>query len=174
MPYATPTQFHQKFGLDETTQLLADEQQTLTSLLLTDAIAVLAGGGWTGAPSQANKDAANAALARLTRQLAVSSNLMDGYLRSVVSLPLAVQDANSGVLEDCCLALARYALADDCDNATDRMAEADAKQRAWLKDVQAGRVQLVTDAGAAVAGGGRIKTGQASSAYNWGGFGAVT
>lgn len=30
MPYATATQYIQKFGLDETTQALADEQNTLT------------------------------------------------------------------------------------------------------------------------------------------------
>ena len=173
MPYATPAQFHAKFGLTETTQLLADEANTLTELLLTDAIAVAAGGAWTGAPAQADKDTANACLARLTDQLATSASFMDGYLSGAVALPLSAGDAMAGVLRDCCLALARFGLADDADNATERMAEADARWRTWLKDVQAGRAQLVSGAGAAVAGSGRIKTGQASSAYNWAGFGVV-
>lgn len=170
MPYATASLFIQKFGLDETTQALADEQNTLTSLLLTDAIAVSLGGAWTGAPSQADKDVANACLARMNRQLVVSSNFMDGYLRSAVTLPLAASDANAGVLEDCCLALVRYGLADDSDNATERMEKAFEQWRAWLKDVQAGRAELVGAAGEEVPSKGRIRTGQAVSGFDWGNF----
>lgn len=172
MPYATASQFTQKFGLDETVQLLADEQNTLTSLLLTDAIAVSLGGAWTGSPAQADKDVAIACLARLNRQLVVSSNFMDGYLRSAVTLPLAAGDANAGVLEDCCLALVRYGLADDSDNATERMEKAFEQWRSWLKDVQAGRAELVSSTGEAVPSKGRVRTGQAASGFNWESFGA--
>lgn len=173
MPYATAPLFIQKFGLEETTQALADEQNTLTSLLLTDAIAVGLGGAWTGAPSQADKDVANAALARMNRQLVVSSNFMDGYLRSAVTLPLAAGDANAGVLEDCCLTLVRFELADDADNATERMDKAAAACRAWLKDVQAGRAELVGSTGEAVPSKGRARTGQAVSGFDWGRFGGA-
>lgn len=174
MAYATPAQFHAKFGLDEATQLLADEQNLLTGLLLTDAIGVAAGCLWTGEPTEAEQVAALASLARLSEQLETSSNYMDGYLRGAVTLPLALEDASAGVLRDCCLALARCGLADDADNATDRIKEAANGWRTWLKDIQAGRAQLVSGAGAAVAGRGRIKTGQASSGYNWAGFGAAS
>lgn len=173
MPYATASLFIQKFGLDETTQLLADEQNTLTSLLLTDAIAVSLGGAWTGTPAQADKDVANACLARMNRQLVVSSNFMDGYLRAAVTLPLATTDANAGVLEDCCLALVRFGLADDSDNATERMGKAFEQWRAWLKDVQAGRAQLVASTGEAVPSKGRARTGQAVSGFDWGSFGGA-
>ena len=166
MPYATPTQFIAKFGLAETAQMLADEQQLLTPLLLTDAIA----GTWTGTPSADEQAAATAALARITRQLDVSSNYMDGYLRSAFTLPIAPDTANAGVLEDCVLALTRCGLADDTDNATERIDEACKTWRSWLKDVQAGRAQLVGTDGEAPAVAGGVRTGQATTAYNWAAF----
>jgi phage gp36-like protein len=170
MAYTTATRFIQEFGLEETTQLLMDEQRVLTSVLLMDAIAVADGGGWTGTPSQAEMDGATAALARMNRKLVTVSNYMDGYLRSAVTLPLSPADANAGTLEECCLALARCGLADDCDNATERMDKVGEQWRAWLKDVQAGRVSLVGAAGEEVATRGKVRTGQAASAFNWGTF----
>lgn len=167
MPYATPAQFIAKFGLDETVQLLADEQRLLTAQLLQDAMA----GVWTGAPSQAEQDAAAAALARLLRELRNQSNTMDGYLRSAVTLPLAEGDANAGTLEDCCLALARCGLADDSDNATERMSKTCDTWRAWLRDVAAGRVHLAGENGQAPPSTARFRSGQASSSFNWPGFG---
>ena len=167
MPYATPQQVLQEYGLKEITQLLTDEQALLTEQLLLDAIAVAAGGAWTGVPSQADKDAANAALARFNRKIETTSNMMDGYLRNAVTLPLAPGDANSGTLNECCMALVRCGLSDDPDNATERMDECCANWRTWLKDVSRGVVQLVNPAGQTVAGKSRIRTGQAASAFNW-------
>lgn len=164
MAYATPAQFIAKFGLEETTQLLQDEERLLTAQLLKDALA----GSWTGSPSADEQAAATDALTRLTDQLATSSNTMDGYLRAVVALPLAGDDGNSGTLRDCCLALARCGLADDCDNSTERMEAACATWRAWLKDVAARRVQLVNDSGAAPAVTRGVRGGQARSGYDWG------
>lgn len=166
MPYATPQRFIQEYGLEETTQLLADEQQLLTSQLLSDALA----GAWTGTPSAAEQAAANAAKDRITRKLATVSNFMDGYLRSAVTLPLSANDANAGTLEECCVAIAREGLADDSDNVTERIETVADRWRAWLKDVNAGRVSLVTTGGEEVAGRGRVRTGQAVSGFDWGGF----
>lgn len=173
MNYATPPQFISRYGLTEATQLLADEQQLLTAQLLTDAIAVEAGGDWTGTPSADEMAAAQAALARLERQLSTSSRFMDSYLRAAVTLPLAPDDANSGTLEECCSALARCGLADDSDNATERMDKCCDGWRAWLKDVAMGRVQLVTDAGTTPASSGGARSGQATTGYCWGEFGAI-
>lgn len=170
MAYATASQFLSKFGLAETSALLADEQRLLTEQLLQDAIAVAANGYWTGDPTEAEQAAAAAALARLERQLVTVSNVMDGYLRSAVMLPLAPADANAGTLEECCLALARCELADDTDNATERMDDKCKVWRAWLKDVQAGRAGLVGSTGEAVAERGRTRSGQAHSQYAWAGF----
>jgi len=166
MAYATPQRFIQEYGLDETTQLLADEQQLLTSQLLSDALA----GSWTGTPSAAEQAAANAAKDRITRKLVTVSNFMDGYLRGAVTLPLSVNDANAGTLEECCIALVREGVADDSDNVTERIVDIADRWRAWLKDIQSGKVTLVTSAGDEVPGRGRVRTGQAASAYNWGAF----
>lgn len=169
MPYTTPTAYLQRFGQAECVQLLADEQQLLTATLLQDAMA----GTWTGSPGQAEQDAATDALARLVRQLDVCSAFIDGYLRTVATLPLPEGSAQAGPLAECCLALARFDLADDSDNATDRIDEAAKTWRAWLRDVAAGKVLLVADDGSAASSPGRVRTGQATTAYNWSMFGGV-
>lgn len=173
MPYATASEYLQRYGLDEAVGLLADEQRLLTSQLLQDALAVAEGGAWTGSPSAAEQAAAVGALDRLQRQLAASSNFIDGYLRAVAALPLAADDANAGTLADCCLALARVGLADDSDNATERMDKTAETWRAWLKDVAARRVTLVGSSGNSPAASGGVRSGQAASAYNWAAFGAI-
>jgi phage gp36-like protein len=167
MPYATPQQVIQEYGLKEVTQLLTDEQGLLTEQLLLDAVAVAAGGAWTGAPSQADKDAANAALARFNRKLVTVSSFMDGFLRSAVTLPLSADDANSGTLNECCMALARCGLADDPDNATELMLSGCDTWRAWLKDVARGVVQLVNPVGETLPAKRRVRTGQAASGFDW-------
>lgn len=165
--YASSVLFVAKFGLQETTQLLQDEERLLTEQLLKDAMA----GTWTGTPSADEQAAAMRALARLERQLSTSSSLMDGYLRAVMALPLAADDANTGTLEDCCLALARCGLADDADNATDRIEAAAQTWRQWLKDIAARRVQLVMPSGDAPAPTGSVRSGRARSSIDWSGFG---
>lgn len=167
--YATPQQYIDKFGLAEAVQLLADEEHLLTSRLLLDRI----NGIWTGTPTGPEKDAATAALARLKRQIAVSANFMDGYLRSAVTLPLSPNDANATTLEDCCLALARCGLADDSDNATERMDECCKTWRQWLRDVATGKIQLVMQSGAATTTTAKLRTGRIGSAFDWARFGSI-
>lgn len=175
MAYTTPTSFIAKHGLEEVAQLLADEQALLTSQLLLDAISVAANGFWTGEPSEAEMAAAQAALARLERQIATTSNYMDSYLRSAVALPLAPLDANAGTLEDCCIALVRCGLADDSDNATERSDKQAEQWRAWLKDVAKGLVQLVGPGGQPVPVNAKAgaRSGQAVTGLNWAVFGGV-
>lgn len=168
MPYATPARFIESFGLEETARFLADEQGLLTAQLLTEAMS----GVWLSDPSTIEKDAAIAALARLQRKLDTQSNLMDGYLRSAIVLPLAPADANAGTLEECCLALTRCVLADDSDNATDRMDDCCKTWRAWLRDVSTGKAKLVGADSQALAPSGGARTGQAASRFNWDAFGA--
>lgn len=170
MAYATPARVIQEFGLTEVTQLLADEEQLLTGQLLLDALAVQGTGFWTGEPSEAERSAASAAAAKLVRKLETTSNMMDGYLRSAVQLPLAAQDANAGTLEECCCALVRCGLADDTDNATERMDKCCDTWRTWLKDVGKGVVQLVGSTGEPVATNAKsgARTGQAATGFDWG------
>jgi phage gp36-like protein len=172
--YSTPQQYIAKFGLVEAAQLLADEERLLTPELLGQAVQRFDGGLWTLDSTADEQRAATRALDRLTRQLATCSNYIDGYLRPVVSLPLAVGDANASTLEDCCLALTRAELADDSDNATERMDEAAKKWRGWLRDVSARKVSLVAATGAdMVTETPRWRTGAIKSGYDWGKFGGV-
>lgn len=165
--YATAQLFIAKYGFDETTQLLADEERLLTKQLLKDALA----GTWTGTPTAEEKAAAKEALARLRRELATASSFMDGYLRSVVTLPLPPGDANATTLETCCLALARAELADDPDNRTEQMATVADTWRKWLKDIAGGRVQLVKADGTQPTPTRGVRGGQAATRFDWDRFG---
>ncbi|MFT4191674.1 MAG: DUF1320 family protein [Comamonas sp.] len=174
MPYATPSGFIRRYGLRETVQLLSDEERLLTEALLRAAMDVTAGGNWPEGTSDDEQAVAVAALARIERQLVNTSNLIDGYIRVQVALPLSADDANAGTLEDCCLALVRCELADDDENATERMQKGCEGWRAWLRDIAAKKVQLIGADGNVPASSGGIRTGQACSAYPWALFGAGT
>lgn len=165
--YATAELYCAKYGYDEATQLLSDEERLLTKTLLKDALA----GTWTGTPTTEDKAAAKDALARLRRELATSSSYMDGYLRAVVTLPLPAGDANATTLETCCLALARCGLADDADNSTEQIEAVAETWRKWLKDVSKGIVQLVKADGTLPTPARGMRSGQAASRYNWDRFG---
>lgn len=164
MPYATPADYVQAFGLREAAMLLQDEEHTLDEAVLQAGLAAVAAG------QAVADDAAKAAIARLQTALANTSNYMDGYLRAAVSLPIADSTTELlGTLQDCCLAIARYQLCDDDENASDRIEKAADKWRAWLKDVATQKVLLVTPSGADVpsTGGGRVVIGQPKPAFDW-------
>lgn len=162
MAYATPAQYVQAFGLSEALQMLQDEEQTLTPEALQAGLAALAAG------AAVVDDTAAASLERLQAKLDNTSNLMDGYLRSAVTLPLTTGQL-LGTLQECCLALTRCLLADDSDNATERMDKCCDNWRAWLKDVAAGKVKLVDSDGEELGGGssGRVVTGYVAPAYDY-------
>ena len=167
MAYATPARFVQEFGLREATQLLADEQNLLTAELLVAAIQE------QPYPPETPDDAQAAtadALQRLVRKLDNVSNLMDGYLRSAITLPIASGDVNVGTLEECCLALSRAGLADDSDNWTERMEKLADRWTAWLKDVSTGKAQLVVPGAPEEGSAFRVRSGQAQSRYDWTAF----
>jgi phage gp36-like protein len=166
MPYATPLVFIQRYGAEESAQVLADGMGVLTPELLVAAIS----GVWPAGITADEQAVASAAVARMVHELAITSNYMDGYLRSACTLPLAATDANTGMLEVCCLRLTRSALASDGTGATERTDSQAQEQRAWLRDVAQGRVQLVSNSGDAVAPNRNVKTGQAASGFSWGGF----
>lgn len=166
--YATAAAYLRRYGLDEASQLLADEQRLLTPDLLQGALTGL----WPGSPSGPEMLAATEALQRLQRQLVVSSNFMDGYLRSAAVLPLAPADANAGTLEDCCMALTRFDLADDPDNSTERLDKIAERWRTWLRDVATSKVLLVGTEGVVTPMRGRVRAGKVRSGFDWGSFGS--
>lgn len=178
-PYATAQRYLQRYGTTEATQLLADEDRLLTEALLKDALNVVQGTGtWGGNPTGPEQTAAMNAVDRLLRQLTVSTNLIDGYISKRVALPLAPATTAATTLEDCCLALARCGLADDADNATERMDACCKQWRAWLVDVANGRVELVAGPAAQepsqpTTTGRSVRSGQAASGYDWTRFGGL-
>ncbi len=165
MLYATPAAFIARYGADECAQILADNAGLLTPYLLTAA----ANGAFDSTTTSAQQFAATTTLTKLVRQLAASSNYMDGYLRSVVTLPLSASDANSGALEVCCIELTRGAIASDGAGATERTDMLADRHRTWLKDISAGRVQLVNSSGASISGAA-VRSGQAGSRFAWNRF----
>ncbi len=167
MSYATAQDFIAEFGLAEATQLLSDEQGLLTDVLLQAALA----GSFPQGTAADEQAAANAGKTRLEAKLATATSLMDGYLRGVVDLPLPAGHASAPVLKDCCLAMARTALADDSDNWTERMQALADRWNTWLRDVAAGRVKLVAADGTAAPAKNRFFSGPVVSAFSWGRFG---
>jgi phage gp36-like protein len=178
-PYATSQRYLQRYGVAEAAQLLADEERLLTDTLLRDALNVKAGlGTWSNNPTGPEQAAALNAVDRLERQLLLSTNLIDGYISKRVALPLAATTTAATTLEDCCLALARCGLADDADNATERMDSCCKQWRQWLVDVANGRVELVAGPAAPepsqpTTTGRSVRSGQAASGYDWTRFGGL-
>lgn len=163
--YATRTAYVQEFGLDETCQLLRDEESDLlTPELLREGIA----GAYS--PDRTNDERATCdrVMARLASMLEQASRFMDGYLRSNVRLPLGQADIDQTPLKTCCLALTRCSLQDDPDNATEQQEKRCKYWNDWLRDVSTGKVRLLPPP---VAGGRRVLWGKVPSAYNWNRYG---
>ncbi|WP_174977032.1 phage protein Gp36 family protein, partial [Burkholderia aenigmatica] len=105
--YATLTEYVQEFGLEETSQLLRDEEsELLTPELLREGVA----GEYAPDRTDDERATCDQAMARLTSMLAQSSRFMDGYLRANVRLPLDQADIDQTPLKTCCLSLTRCSL----------------------------------------------------------------
>ena len=116
MNYASAQQFADRFGINETAQLLADEAHLVDVDLLRAALAgTLDPDEWTAEQIAAGV----AALERLDDALAESSRTIDGYLLAQYSLPLTSEQVAATPLPARCLTLARCVLMDDPANRTD-------------------------------------------------------
>lgn len=116
-----------------------------------------------GSFTEINLDIVNEAIATAQRKI-------DGYLRTVYSLPLADSLIIDSPLPQVCGDIARYQLHADLisDEITPVKTRYDEAMR-WLRDVQAKRVSLGSqDDSVAETGSAVIKT--ASSAINWGNY----
>lgn len=163
--YATLTEYVQEFGLDETSQLLRDEESdVLSPELLREGIA----GEYSLDRTDYERDTCDRAMARLTSMLAQASRFMDGYLRSNVRLPLEQADIDQTPLKTCCLSLTRCSLQDDPDNATEQQEKRCKYWNDWLRDVSTGKVRLLPPPAAS---GRRVLWGKVPSAYNWDRYG---
>lgn len=172
MTYATAARYCEEFSYPEARTQLRDDQGLLTAELLRVAVA---GTAWPAGTTPEAQAVATAAVERLVRKLGNVANIMDGYLRAAVTLPVPQSVELLGSLEECCLALARDELANDSGESTDLITKRADRWRLWLRDVAAKKVSLVQADGtvAESTGSGRVVTGQPGSAYNWAAFGAV-
>lgn len=174
MAYTTPTRYCQEVGFEEARGQLLDDGRLLTADLLHQVLAVVAGGTWPATTTADLQLVAMAAHERLLRKLGTVSNYIDGYLRTVVALPIQAGDAALGTLEECCLALARDELASDSDVSTDLIVKRADRWRKWLVDVANQTTRLVSsNPQAPTVGGGRVVVGQAKSGFDWDRFGAA-
>lgn len=167
--YCNPRQYCEEFGLSEATMLLQDESSDLTQHALNavcrdDAVLL-------GDLSGYELTVAQGALARLVSALNFASNLMDGYLRGVLTLPLTQAQIDSTPLKHCCAELARCALMDDADNSTDLSEKRCDAQRKWLREINAGVVKLFADKSATSTSVGTTRHGVSPSLTDWRGYG---
>ena len=138
MAYATLEQLIERFGLEEMTQLLADEHDLLTEELL---LAVL--NDSTSRYSTEEVQAAQAAVNRADVVIERLSDFMDSKFSARHTLPL--DNPQQGNVVECCLALSRAALADDGTNTAKKMLDERDHWRQWLKDVSTGKALLLED-----------------------------
>ncbi len=138
MSYATLEQLIEHFGLEEITQLLADEHDLLTEELL---LAML--NDSTSSYSSQEVQAAQGAVDRADVVIERISDFMDSNFSARHILPL--DNPEQGNVVECCLALSRAALADDGTNTAKKVTEERDHWRQWLKDVSTGKAFLLED-----------------------------
>lgn len=159
--YATLQDLVNKYGTNELAELLCDEQQFVTSSLLTAHL-----GGDVSQWSQPEQDAIARAALRAESSLRNQSDFIDAALGSRYHLPLL--NPNYGALVDCCLALTRADLSDDGDNITTTVKEERDYWRKWLDRIADGKNSLPgeqTDAAAASVGQHHV--GKLPSSVQW-------
>ena len=160
MSYAASAQYLTRYGLAETAGLLGvGDIETVLSAVI--------GGGLAPGAGADDIERATLAASRLDVALRMAENIMDGYLRAVVTLPLSAGDANAPTLSECCMALARYALSSGADSMTEQRQKERDQWMGWLRDVSSRRVQLIVSEGQPAPAHGAVRTGQARSAYDW-------
>ena len=161
MSYATLEQLIERFGLEEMTQLLADEHDLLTEELLQAALNDSA-----SSYSSQEQEAATQAIDRADAIISQQSDVMDTKLGARYLLPLMNPD--NGSIVECCLALSRAALSDDSTNISKLILSERADAKKWLKDIAENKAHL-PDERSRKSGGAEKKchTRRPKSSVNW-------
>lgn len=169
--YCNPRQYCDQFGLGEATQLLQDELSDLEPHVL-NAVARNDELLLSHLSAQQIK-IGNQALARLNMALDQSAKLIDGYIRSKVTLPMTPEQIAETSLMTCNAHLARCALMDDTDNSTELSEKKCSTWREFLRDVNSGKVKLLPDEQnqSAAVDTGEVRHGIGKTTTNWDGYG---
>ena len=159
--YATINDFVQSFGINETSQLLCDEEDLITSsnfkYFLNKDLADL---------SEEELQALNKGKARLEESINQVSLLMNSYIANVLSLPISNTILKNTPLKTCCLELSRCHLMDDDDNSSEISSTRCKRWLSWLKDISTGKVQLSTN-NSSESINNKVRQGQSKSKINW-------
>lgn len=164
MTYATLQQLCEAYGFGDIAELLCDENALITEALLRDAVAEQDLASYSSEEQTAVLDALIRANQILNRQ----SVFIDSKLANNYHLPLPDSARDNTPVVECCLALARAALADDGDNLSETLTAERKHWRNWLNDLAAGRAVL--PGVARIASGGarqQRKTAAVSSSVDW-------
>jgi len=162
MSYATVTDFIREFGLAETTELLADE----TNMVTTENIKYhLNDVEITDADELA---AVRYAVERLESMLAEAAKLMNGYIAKAARLPLSEATIAAAPVKTCNLELARCQLMEDADNGTELSEKRCKRWLEWLKDLASGKTTLSNKQAATASC--PVRQGYSVSKYDWGAY----
>ena len=145
MAYATLLQLIEAYGHSEVTELLCDEEQLVTEIVLQAKVDDDISGLTTE-----EQAAVNAAWARAENVLSRQSIFIDSKIGIRYNLPLAAPESTP--VGECCLGLTRAALADDGDNISTTIKEERKHWRAWLDDVGSGKALLTGETQGSIGG----------------------
>jgi phage gp36-like protein len=150
------------FGASEMAQL---GDPDLSSSVTGELLQLTVDGGDRSAYTQAEQDAADAAVVRINNSISTAEKRINSYISPRYSLPLSQTLIDESSLPQAAADIARYLLMDD--KATD---EADTRFRhsiAWLRDVQANKASLGEQDTGVATPQGRINTAQGCSQFEW-------
>lgn len=165
MTYATALNLLDRFGDREMAERAAPDDPAVTAELLRLTVE----GGDRSAYTQAERDAADRALARMELRLADAAAQIDSYLTPNYPLPLAAELVAASPLEEVNCDLARYALYDD--RAPEFVTERYDRRVKWLRDVSAGRASLGPQDTATATPTGQVRRRQGVSRIDWEAYG---
>jgi len=129
--YATVENICTNYGYREISELLWDEENDITEILLRDAVAE----NDLSAYTQQEQNSIALAIARVNIMLQQQSNKIDTYVGSAYVLPLTIEVVDATPLQECCAALTRAVLSDDGDNLAKHILDERKHWLEWLKNL---------------------------------------
>lgn len=163
MPYATAAQLIARIDDDQLAQLAAPGVDSdVDGVLLRLTIE----GGDRSAYSQAQTDAADAALVAINSALADASLEINSYISPRYTLPLTQAVIDASPLPNACSDITIYQMA--ADRVTDLITEKYEKVIKWLRDVSKNIASLGEEDTGVATPQGRVVTADGESSTDWG------
>lgn len=141
MGYVTPSQLVTQFGPKELAVIARPDDAASKVRITGELLRLTVDGGDRSAFSQAERDKADAILARMADAISRASQLMDSYIQLRHTIPLSATMIAANPLSSICGAIVRFFLSDDF--ATDETRTRHEMAIRWLKDLAKGDAILV-------------------------------